>query len=299
VSAVLRPLTTTLQVDNERRAHLVYSVQVETAATVRLEVIEDHPGDEPDVRIGRVIGGETTPWSAVHSAVLGSGESRQAWALLSADPPLRLEPDPDDPREMLVFAVQLASSDAAGRIRLRLERPGQPDEVSAWTWFDPDRIVRWQELLPSVYQAAIRARPDGPLPVLLKCMDSMLAPVEREAEDFAAILDPYRTRPEFLPMLGAWLAAGTDVADALPPNRAWLASAVDLAQRRGTADGLERTLRLASGMPGFEVDERTERFHVSFRAPVEAIGLEDALRHLIEAQRPAHVTYDLLFGGAA
>ena len=293
MSAVLRPVTTTLQVDSQRAAHLVYAVELDAPATARLEVIEDHPGDQPDLVIDQEIGGERIGWTPEQSTVLGAGEFRQAWALMTSDPPLELEPGG---RQMLVFAVKLAATDAAGRIRLRLQRSGRSDEVSEWTWYDPDRVVRWAELLPSVYQATMRTRPDGPLPVLLKCMDSMLAPVEREIEDFEAVLDPLRTRRPFLPMLGSWLAAGTREEDALPPNRAWVAGAVDLAQRRGTARGLLETLRLATGMRDFSLEEKTERFHVSIRAPLAAKGLQDALSRLIERQRPAHITYDLSFG---
>lgn len=295
-STILRPLTTTLQVDSQRGAHLVYAVEVDAPALARLEVIEQCPSDEPDLDIAQVVGEERIPWTWLNTSVLGSGEDRQAWALSSREPPLRLEPDG---RQMLVFEVKLAESAASGRMRLRLHRPDQPDEVSEWTWYDPQRVDRWRTLLPSVYQAAIRTRPDGPLPVLLKCMDSMLAPVEREIEGFDAILDPLRTRREFLPMLGDWLAAGTSEADALPPNRAWLAGTVDLAQRRGTAAGLLQTLRLATGMQGFSLTEQTERFHVSIHAPVAAKGLQDALKSLIERQRPAHITYELSFGEGA
>ena len=293
MSPVLRPVTTTLQVSSERRGRLVYAVETDAPATACLEVIEEHPGDAPDLAIHQLFGDRRVAWTTKRSTVLGAGAGRQAWALLCSAPPLELEPDG---RQLVAFEVQLPERAAAGRLRLRLQRDGRADEVSPWTWYDPERASRWRSLLPSVYQAAIRARPDGPLPVLLKCMDSMLAPVEREIEGFDALLDPHRTRREFLPMLGSWLASGSREQDALPPNRAWVADTVDLAQRRGTADGLLRTLALATGMAGFSLEEQAERFHVSIRAPSAARGLGDALRRLIEQQRPAHITFDLSFG---
>ncbi|MCA9973659.1 MAG: hypothetical protein KC425_25775, partial [Anaerolineales bacterium] len=80
--------------------------------------------------------------------------------------------------------------------------------------------------------------------------------------------------------------------------RALVAAAVPLAQRRGTAAGLRDFLTVATGLEGFEVTEsETRPFHLEIRYPETAVGLRVFVERLIQFQKPAYVTCELVSAG--
>jgi hypothetical protein len=84
--------------------------------------------------------------------------------------------------------------------------------------------------------------------------------------------------------------------------RELVAAAVDISRWRGTARGLLLFLTTATGRTDFEVDEAVpgpdglpRPFHVRVRAPSEVEAHRLLLERIIEREKPAYVTYELLF----
>jgi phage tail-like protein len=175
-----------------------------------------------------------------------------------------------------------------------------------------------ERLLPRVFQ---RAKPPGsPLAALLDVMEALHEPAEAILAELVGCFDPRRADERFLTMLAHWVnldrlypasesnEPGPDWrtrAAPLPPGRLreLIATAPRLAQLRGTARGLEIFLEIAIGMP-FTLDEAvtTESgavvpFHVRITAPAQAQPQHELIARIIELEKPAYVTFDLVFAG--
>jgi hypothetical protein len=84
--------------------------------------------------------------------------------------------------------------------------------------------------------------------------------------------------------------------------RELIAAAAFLSQWRGTAKGLLRFLETATGVEGFEIEEHArdangqpQPFHILVRAPAEAERYRGLVERIIEAEKPAYVTYELTY----
>lgn len=172
-------------------------------------------------------------------------------------------------------------------------------------------------LLPQVLQ---RTRASGGLlDGLLAVMEAHHAPVETAIEELDACFDPLRAPTRFVPFLAHWVNLGRWTEDArrsatsrrhsrapqrmLPSAmrmRLLIAAAAQLAKERGTKAGLVRFLETATGVSGFDVKEevdaagRPRPFHCVVRAPAAAKRLRDLVVQIIEAEKPAFVTYELI-----
>jgi phage tail-like protein len=153
-------------------------------------------------------------------------------------------------------------------------------------------------LLPEIFQ---RAALDGsPLVALLEVMEGLHEPAEEILADVDAAFDPYRARPEFLPMLGHWLGLEPPLTTQPWRARPFLARAVELWRWRGTAWAIVQSLELATGTTGFDISERTadgraRPFHFSVIAPASVSADRDLIEKVIEMQKPAYVTFELSF----
>jgi phage tail-like protein len=158
-------------------------------------------------------------------------------------------------------------------------------------------------LLPRIFQRG--ARPGQPLSALLEVMEALHQPDEEVLERLDAVFNPYWTRDDFCPFLAQWV----DLDRILPVTtgsgclRQLIASATELAQWRGTAGGLIRFLETATGMGGFQVDEqvpdeggRPKPFHFRVVAPAAAAAHRAMILRIIESEKPAYATYELVFG---
>jgi phage tail-like protein len=173
-----------------------------------------------------------------------------------------------------------------------------------------------EQLLPEVMRRTIT--PGGPLQALLEVMETLHAPAEEVLDQLDRYFDPYRTPAAFVPYLASWLdlerifarapeILNAEVADALFPSglgrlRALTARAVFLSQWRGTAQGMIGFLETATGVAGFAIDEqivdadrRPRPFHIQVRAPVAAEPYAALIGRIIEQEKPAYVTYELVF----
>jgi len=172
-------------------------------------------------------------------------------------------------------------------------------------------------LLPEVMQ---RTRASGGLlDGMLAVMEAHHVPVETALANLDACFDPLRAPARFVPFLAHWVNLGRWTEDErrsatarrhsrapqrmLPSAgrlRLLVAAAAQLAKARGTKAGLVRFLETATGTQGFVVNEevdaagRPRSFHFVVRAPAAARRLRDLVQQIIEAEKPAFVTYELV-----
>jgi phage tail-like protein len=173
-----------------------------------------------------------------------------------------------------------------------------------------------ERLLPEVYRRTVRE--GGPLAALLGVMEALHRPSEEALTDVHDVFSPYRAPDAFVPVLASWLdlerlfdvPTDGDVAAAslrrpistgLGRLRELVASAAHLSQWRGTSRGLLRFLEIATGLSGFAVEERVpgrdgrpRPFHVRVRMPKGAVAHRPLVERIIEHEKPAYVTYELL-----
>jgi phage tail-like protein len=180
------------------------------------------------------------------------------------------------------------------------------------------RRAEIERLLPSVYQLALHPvdgwglAPDERLGAVLDAMETLHDPIEGTLDGLDAWLDPRRAPDPFVPYLAGWvdldrLAGGeaTMAAAGTDRLRELVAAASDLARWRGTSRGLLRFLRIATGLDGFSAEEdppgadgRPRPFHVIIRGPAEAASMRPLVERIVESEKPAYVTCDIVLGEA-
>ncbi|MFI6131646.1 phage tail protein [Micromonospora sp. NPDC051141] len=159
-----------------------------------------------------------------------------------------------------------------------------------------------ERLLPAAYQRA--AGPGSVLGALLDVMETLHAPDEAVLADVDALFGPYRTPDGFVAYLTRWVAmdhvVATPRADAPPPLplgrlRDLVAHGALLARWRGTPYGMRTALELATGVTGFVLDEPADRpFHLVVRVPPAAVDRLALIGRIVEAEKPAAVTVEVV-----
>jgi phage tail-like protein len=178
-------------------------------------------------------------------------------------------------------------------------------------------------LLPDVFQAALQpfetaglVEPDRRLAAVLSAMEVLHAPTESVIDGLASYVDPRLTPTRFVPYLAGWVDLDwllvadpddTSIASRILPtgagrSRELVAASTQLASWRGTAYGLRRFLITATGLDGWAIDEnvtgeeRTPKpFHLRIVAPAEAEEYRPLIERIIVAEKPAAVTWELVF----
>jgi phage tail-like protein len=165
-------------------------------------------------------------------------------------------------------------------------------------------------LLPDVIRRAVV--PGSPLGALLAIMEDLHAPSEAILADLPAMIDPLRTPDRFVPMLARWVdlerlneaeGGGIDTAR----MRLLVAMSARIGQRRGTLRGLLEVLTIATGLGGYVVDQAVPSvsatgrpdgpprpFHIQITVPAEGAALLDLVRAIVEQEKPAHLTADVV-----
>ena len=171
---------------------------------------------------------------------------------------------------------------------------------------------RIKALLPGVI--ARTASEGSPLTALLRVMQEMHEPEEAILRRLDSYLDPRRAPDNFVPYLASWVdldrlliqrVAKTGVRYSLPTGTGRLrelsAAAAMLSQWRGTRRGLEAFLRIATGFKDFKIEENvsgeanTPRpYHLRITIPAAAVVFKTLIQRIIEIEKPAYVTYELL-----
>lgn len=174
------------------------------------------------------------------------------------------------------------------------------------------KTAQIKRLLPSIFQRAMRS--EGPLPAILGVMEGMHAPDESVLSGLETVFDPRRTPDAFVPYLASWmdLEVLLDVSRTAPtPSlstgvgrlRELVANAATLSHWRGTRKGLTLFLETATGVSGFDVNEtvlgangQVRPFHLRITAPERLTAHRSLVQRIIELEKPAYVTYELVFG---
>jgi phage tail-like protein len=171
------------------------------------------------------------------------------------------------------------------------------------------------QLLPGIFQQTIR--PGSPLSALLAVMEGLYAIPEETLAHLEDFFNPYRAPDRFVPFLADWvdlewllvqtpgermLTGVQPLPSGLGRLRELIAASAYLAQMRGTARGLTRFLEIATGVPGFTIDENLAGpdgtaipFHIAVHAPPQTAVYAVMIERIIQFEKPAYVTYDLNF----
>jgi phage tail-like protein len=167
--------------------------------------------------------------------------------------------------------------------------------------------------LPENYRLAA-ARPDAPLAAMLAVMEGLHAPAEAVIDHLDDFVSPNRAPDPFVLLLASWLGldryfdwSGDRPGKGNPRFRTGtsrlrllVAEAAELDRERGTHDALRRFLEIATGTRDFAIDEgasdgSARPFHFTVHAPAAARPLADFVARIVEGERPAHATYDIVF----
>jgi phage tail-like protein len=180
------------------------------------------------------------------------------------------------------------------------------------------RSAEIERLLPSVFERTLREQ--SPLRALVRVMEALHEPSERILANLDATFDPRRAPEVFVPFLARWvdlerlLIEPGDGARARPVRptistglgrlRELIAAAASLSKWRGTRRGLLSFLRAATGANAedFQIRENVDRhgasrlFHIVVYAPAALEAHQALLRRIIDLEKPAYVTSELVFG---
>jgi phage tail-like protein len=171
------------------------------------------------------------------------------------------------------------------------------------------------QLLPGIFQRTLH--PGNPLSGLLEVMEGLNDIPEETLENLDAFFNPYRTPDRFVPFLADWVdlewllvqSPGERLVTGVMPLhsglgrlRELIAASAHLAQMRGTAGGLVLFLETATGIQDFKIEEnlscadhQPRPFHLCIHAPQESTPYRVMIERIIEFEKPAYVTYELIF----
>lgn len=182
---------------------------------------------------------------------------------------------------------------AARRAAAPPPRPPDPPEGGLVPYDDafglPQDASCYLQHLPPIY------RSDPFLGRFLLAFEGVLAPIEQTVNNMDLYLSP-RTAPVFfLDQLARWLGMALD--EKWPPakRRTVLAEAAELYRRRGTRRGLSRYIEIYADIAPEIIEPEDQPFHfqVILRLPPGHTADRIAVERIIEANKPAHTTYDL------
>ncbi|MGH3491040.1 MAG: phage tail protein [Actinopolymorphaceae bacterium] len=162
-------------------------------------------------------------------------------------------------------------------------------------------------LLPAAYERA--AVQGSVLGALLDVMEQLHAPDEELLARIDDVSAPYRAPDRFVPFLARWVGLehlvstrgmSASSADQVPVGRLrdLVAVGAELARWRGTPYGLRGFLETATGVSGFVIDE-PHPFTFVVRVPASAADQIELVRRIVEAEKPAATTYDVVVSDQA
>jgi phage tail-like protein len=150
------------------------------------------------------------------------------------------------------------------------------------------------QYLPDIYHTG----PDSFLTRFLALLESILAPIEWNIDNFDLYLDAKTSPTPFLPWLANWFEIIFDDSWSDASQRQLLAEAKDIYPRRGTVWALRRILEIYTGTRP-EIDDQSsslEPFTFTVRFPLREQQVNRAaLERIINANKPAHTNYSLIF----
>jgi phage tail-like protein len=152
---------------------------------------------------------------------------------------------------------------------------------------------KYVQYLPAIYQE------DEFLGRFLMIFEEVLSPVEPILENIHLYFDPMMAPQGFLPWLASWIDLVLDENWPIQKRRELIKAGVGLYCWRGTKRGLQEYLKIYTGVEPEIIEHFSEeeggpyRFTVVIRVP-DPKSLDDRLvRRVINAEKPAHTTYEL------
>ena len=152
------------------------------------------------------------------------------------------------------------------------------------------------EYLPDIYHSNYNSF----IARFLALLESIMAPIEWNVDNFDLFLDPKTSPSAFFSWLGNWFDIDFDETWSVESQRQLLLEAHQLHRRRGTAWAMQRILEIYTN-DKVEIDDQNENlepltFFVKIHAAEKNIN-RNAIEQLINTYKPAHTGYSLLFVG--
>ena len=150
---------------------------------------------------------------------------------------------------------------------------------------------RYLEYLPSSYHSDFMGR-------FLALFESILGPIEWNANNFDMYLGTRTAPSDFIPWLASWFDLEFDSTWTESQKRLLLTEAHQIFARRGTKYSLSRILEIYTGdKPEIEdLQEDQDAFIFTVKLPVSEESVNrNLIERMIDANKPAHTSYQLLF----
>jgi phage tail-like protein len=150
---------------------------------------------------------------------------------------------------------------------------------------------RYLQYLPGIYHTDFMAR-------FLAIFESVAAPIEWNVENFDLYLDPHTAPAGFLPWLANWFAIAFDPTWSEEQRRTLLAEAHEIYGRRGTRRALARVLEIYTGVEPdiLDLEDDEDPFTFTVKLPLDENKVDRRLlERIVDANKPAHTSYQLLF----
>lgn len=112
--------------------------------------------------------------------------------------------------------------------------------------------VSYLDHLPAIYREDPLSK--GLLERFLAIFESMFFDIDHTIEHIGHYFDAYGAPPEFLSWLGSWLALAVEEDWPEDKKRLFICKAVSLYKKRGTREGLEKSIELLTGKKPFIVE---------------------------------------------
>lgn len=169
------------------------------------------------------------------------------------------------------------------------EAPERPEVPCDEAFGLPADRSRYLQHLPPIY------RDDAFLGRFLLAFEGLLAPIEQTVDHFELYLSPHTAPAFFLDQMARWLGMTLDEKWPLAKRRAVLSEAAELYRRRGTRWSLSRHIEIYADVAPEIVEPEDLPFHfqVILRLPPGRVIDRAAVERIIEANKPAHTTYEL------
>jgi phage tail-like protein len=143
-------------------------------------------------------------------------------------------------------------------------------------------------------------------------MVTLLDPVDRRLSHLDHYFDPFRAPTTMLPYLATWVDLGwlamreSAEGEGIPADRLrrLIAMAPFFAKRRGTAEGLETMLKVATGVTDLRVLDSaidptvTRPFHLVVRLPKDEKTSRRLVELIVRFEKPAHLTHETVWADA-
>ncbi len=267
---------------------------------------------------GLEAGDTDAPDEAVPVLLMGGGSHTLLWRVQRA-----VEPGVYEYQARAVIPPM--SENVTWTTRAQVSWPGE-DGANRWCSQAVSINVAAQgqylNYLPSLYQQ------DDLMGRFLLLFESMLSPVDRQVDHLHLYLDPLMTPSRFLPWLASWLGLTLDTCWSEAKWRKLIQSAISLYRKRGTRRGLTEYLEIVGARDIVIVEHRASNFRLGCDARLGqgiALGRNNqphtfdvslslpplspdevrigfvpsreeriqAVRAIIEAEKPAHTRYTL------